>query len=184
MKREEAFEILKKYVKQESLIKHCLAVEAAMKHFAQINGEEVEKWGNIGLLHDVDYELYPEEHCKKCVEILENEGVVKEDIYSVQSHGYGLAQEEVKPEQQMEKILYTVDELTGLITAAALMQPNKTLEELSLKSVKKKWKDKKFAAKVNREVIAQGAQMAGLELDYVLEQTLLALQKEHEVLGL
>lgn len=184
MKREEALEILKKYVKQESLQKHCFAVEAAMKHFAEINKEDVEKWGNIGLLHDVDYELYPEEHCKKCVEILEKEGVQQEDIKSIQSHGYGLAQEEVKPEKQMEKILYTIDELTGLITAAALMQPNKTLEEVSLKSVKKKWKDKKFAAKVNREVIAQGAEMAGLELDYVLEQTLIALQKEHEILGL
>lgn len=184
MERQEAFEILKKYVKQESLIKHALAVEAAMKHFAQLNKEDVEKWQIIGLLHDIDYELYPEEHCIKCVDILKQEGFAEEDINSIRSHGYGLVQTQVKPEKQMEKILYTVDELTGLITAAALMQPNKTLEEVSMKSLKKKWKSKGFAAKVNREIIAQGAEMAGLDLDYVLEQTLIALQKEHESLGL
>ena len=184
MNREDAFEILKKYVKKESLIKHCLAVEATMKHFAQINNEDVEKWQIIGLLHDIDYERYPEEHCTKCVDILKEEGFPEEDINSIRSHGYGIVQTQVKPEKQMEKILYTIDELTGLITAAALMQPNKTLEEVKLKSVKKKFKDKAFAAKVDRELIKKGAEMAGLELDEVIEQTLIALQKEHECLGL
>lgn len=184
MERDQAFGILKQYVTRESLIKHCLAVEAAMKHFAQIYKQDVEKWQVIGLLHDIDYEQYPDQHCIKCKEILEKEGLSKEDIHSIQSHGYGIVQHEIKPEKQMEKILYTVDELTGLITAAAFMQPNKTLEEVNLKSLKKKWKTKGFAAKVDRELIAKGAQMAGLELEEVLSQTLLALQKEHEVLGL
>lgn len=184
MKREEALEIVKKYIKQESLLKHCLAVEAAMKHFAQLNGEEIEKWQIIGLLHDIDYEKYPEEHCKKCVEILRQENVPEDYIVSIQSHGYGLVQNEIPPEKKMEKILYTVDELTGLMTAAALMQPNKTLEEVKLKSIKKKFKDKSFAAKVDREVIRHGAEMLEMDLDDIFEQTLLALQKEHETLGL
>lgn len=184
MEFNEAFDVLKKYVKQESLQKHCLAVAATMKHFAKLNNEDEFRWQTIGLLHDIDYELYPEEHCIKCKEILEKENFDKEFIESVQSHGYGLVQNEIKPESIMEKILYTIDELTGLITAAALMQPNKTLEELKLKSVKKKWKDKKFAAKVDRDLIAKGAENAGLELDYIIEETLIALKEEHECLGL
>lgn len=184
MEFNEAFEILKKYVKQESLQKHCLAVAATMKHFAKLNNEDEKRWQIIGLLHDIDYELYPEEHCIKCKEILEKENFDKDFIYSVQSHGYGIVQNEAEPKLFMEKILYTIDELTGLITAAALMQPNKTLEEVKLKSVKKKWKDRKFAAKVDRDLIAKGAENAGLELDYVIEQTLIALQQEHEYLGL
>ena len=184
MEFEQALEILKKYVKQESLIKHCLAVSVTMKHFAKINGEDENKWRIIGLLHDIDYELYPEEHCIKCKEILKNENIDDQTIKSIQSHGYGIVQDEVKPESQMEKIMYTIDELTGLIIAAALMQPNKTLEELKLKSVKKKWKDKKFAAKVDRELITKGAEMAGLDLEYVIEETLNALKEEHECLGM
>lgn len=184
MEFEEAFEILKKYVKQESLQKHCLAVAATMKHFAKINNEDEKRWQIIGLLHDIDYELYPDEHCIKCNEILKNENFDNDFIKSVQSHGYGIVQNEVKPEKLMEKILYTIDELTGLITATALMQPNKTLEEVKLKSVKKKWKDKKFAAKVNRDLIEKGAEDTGLELDYIIEQTLIALQQEHECLDL
>lgn len=155
MELEKAVEILKKYVKQENLQKHCFAVAATMKHFAKLNQEDEKYWQIVGMLHDIDYELYPEEHCVKCKEILEKEGFDENFIHSVQSHGYGIVQNEIKPELKMEKILFTIDELTGLITATALMQPNKTLEEVKVKSVKKKWKDKKFAAKVNRELIAK-----------------------------
>lgn len=139
--------------------------------------------GIIGLLHDVDYEKYPNEHCYKCVELLKEEGVDDDMIKSIQSHGYGLCCD-VKPELYMEKVLYTIDELTGLVIASALMQPNKTLAEVTMKSLKKKWKSKGFAAGCNRELIAGGAEMLGLELEYVLEQTLIALQGIAPSLGL
>ena len=184
MNIDQAYSILKKYITQESLQKHCIAVSATMNHLAQLNHEDVERWQIVGLLHDIDYEKYPEEHCVKCVEILKSEGVEEDMIHSIQSHGYGLVQNEVEPKLFMEKILYTIDELTGLVIAAALMQPSKKLEDLTLKSLKKKWKSKSFAAKVDRELIAKGAEMAELELDYVLEQTLIALQDAHEELGL
>lgn len=184
MDREKAYQILKKYITSDSLIKHCLAVEVVMKHFAKINEEDINKWGIIGLLHDVDYEKYPEEHCIKCKEILEKENVPEEWILSIQSHGYGLTKSSVKPEKQMEKILYTIDELTGLINAAALMQPNKKVEEVKLSSLKKKFKSSSFAAKISRETIKQGAEMAGLDLDYVMEEALNAMRNEHEILGL
>ena len=139
--------------------------------------------GNVGLLHDVDYDRYPKEHCKKCVEILKQEDVPEEMIHSIQSHGYGICSD-IKPEKYMEKVLYTIDELTGLITAAALMQPDKLLSEVKLASLKKKFKSKGFAAGVNRDLITKGAEELGLELDYIMEQTLIAMQEAHESLGL
>lgn len=183
MKKEEAFKILRKYVTQEHLIKHALSVEAVVKHFANLYGEEEEYWGTIGLLHDIDYEKYPEEHCIKCEEILKQEGFCEEQIKSIKSHGYGICTN-IKPEHKMEKVLYTIDELTGLITASALMQPNKKLEELSLKSLKKKFKNKGFAAKVDRDIILNGAQMLGEDIEYVMEQSLIAMQKVSQELGL
>ena len=183
MNRKDAYEMLQKYVTNKNLIKHGLAVEAAMRHFAEINNEDVEYWGNIGLLHDVDYEKYPEEHCKKCVEILQIENVSEDIIRSIQSHGYGICTD-VKPEKFMEKVLFTIDELTGLIIAVALMKPNKTLAEVDLASVKKKWNKKGFAAGANRESIEKGAAMAELELDYVIEQTIISMQKISGELGL
>ncbi|HBK67737.1 MAG TPA: hydrolase, partial [Firmicutes bacterium] len=149
--RDEALSLLKEYNQDESLIRHALAVEAVMRHFATLFGEDVEKWGIIGLIHDLDYERYPEEHCSKVKEILMEEGWPEEYIHAVQSHGWGLCSE-VEPVHRMEKVLYTIDELTGLITAAALVRPSKSLLDLEVKSVKKKWRDKAFAAGVNREV--------------------------------
>lgn len=137
--REEAFSLLKEYNQDESLIKHALAVEAVMRHFALLFGEEVEKWGIIGLIHDLDYEQYPEEHCVKVKEILTERGWPEEYIHAVQSHGWGICSE-VEPVHRMEKVLYTIDELTGLITAAALVRPSKSLLDLEVKSVKKNGK--------------------------------------------
>lgn len=175
MRREEVLEILKKYTKNKNLIKHGLAVEGVMRQFAKINSEDEEYWGNVGLLHDVDYEMYPDEHCKKCVEILKNENVADDMIRSIQSHGYGICTD-VKPELFMEKVIYTIDELTGLVIATALMKPSKKLDEVDLESVKKKWKSKGFAAGVDRELIQKGADMLGLDLDYIIEQTLIGMK--------
>jgi putative nucleotidyltransferase with HDIG domain len=182
--RNRAFELLKKYNKNESLIKHALSVEAVMLHFADILGEpDREKWGIIGLLHDVDYEMYPEMHCKKARELLEEDNWPEEYIHAIQSHGYGICSD-VEPVHRMEKVLYTIDELTGLITAAALMRPSKSVLDMELKSVKKKFKQKSFAAGVNRDVIEKGAAMLGLELDYIIEETIKGMQTVAEEIGL
>ena len=182
--RKQAFELLTKYNKNESLIKHALAVEAVMLHFAAILHEpDREKWGIIGLVHDIDYEMYPEQHCIKAREILEENNWPEEYIRAVVSHGWGLCCD-VEPVERMEKVLFTIDELTGLITAAALMRPNKSILDMELKSVRKKWKQKSFAAGVNREVIEKGAQMLGMELDYIIEETIKGMQKAAESIGL
>ena len=173
--RAQAWEILQKYVKSESQQKHGMAVEAAMRYFARLNGEDEELWGVTGLLHDVDYELYPEQHCLKAREILEAEGVDEQLIHAVQSHGYEICCD-VEPLTPMEKTLFAVDELTGLITAAALMRPSKSVLDMELKSVKKKFKDKKFAAGCSREVIERGADMLGWSLDELMERTIAAMQ--------
>ena len=137
----------------------------------------------FGLLHDVDYEKYPDEHCKKCVELLQNEGVTEDMIRAIQSHGYGICSD-IKPEKTMEKVLFTIDELTGLVIATALMKPSKTLAEVDLASLKKKWKKKDFAAGVNREIIQKGVDMLEMDLDYVIEQTLIGMQAISAELGL
>ena len=157
MKREEAFEILKKYNKDEFHIRHALTVEGVMRYFAKELNEDVEYWGNVGLLHDVDFELYPEEHCKKCIELLRENNVDESIIHSICSHGYGLCSD-VKPEHIMEKILFATDELTGLIWATAKMRPSKSVMDMELSSLKKKFKDKKFAAGCSRDVIIKGAE--------------------------
>lgn len=159
MNRDEAYAILVKHTSNKNLIKHGLAVEAVMKHFASLNNEDVTYWGNVGLLHDVDYEKYPDEHCKKCAEILKAENVEEDMIKSIQSHGYGICSD-VKPEKTMEKILYTIDELTGLIIAVALMRPNKSLAEVDLEAIKKKWNKKGFASGADRGLIEKGAELA------------------------
>ena len=174
--REKAFEILKKYNEEEFHIRHALTVEGVMKYFAKQYGEDVEYWGNIGLLHDVDFEKYPEEHCKKCVELLSNEGVSRDAINSICSHGYGSCSD-IEPEHMMEKILYATDELTGLIWAAAKMRPSKSTQDLEVSSLKKKFKDKKFAAGCSREVIAKGAEILGWELEELFERTILAMRE-------
>ena len=154
-----------------------------MRHFAQLLGEDPEKWGVIGLCHDLDYEKYPEQHCQMTKVMLEEEGWPKDYIRAIMSHGWKLCTD-VEPVLPMEKVIYTVDELTGLITAAALMRPSKSLADLELKSVKKKWKDKGFAAGVKREVIQEGADMLGMPLDQVIQETILALRKVAPELGL
>ena len=181
--REEALAILKEYNESDSLIKHGLSVGGVMAHFARLLGEDEEKWGAIGILHDVDYEKWPEEHCKKAVELLEGKGVAPAYIHAVVSHGYGLCSD-VEPVEKMEKVLYTIDELTGLITAAALMRPSKSVMDIELKSVKKKYKDKRFAAGVNRQVIEDGAQMLGMPLDEVTTETILGMREVHDQIGL
>lgn len=181
--REYAFELLNKYIKNKNLVKHGLAVEAVMRHFANIYGEDVEKWGVVGLIHDIDYEMYPDEHCMKCAEILRENGISDEYIYSVQSHGYNICSD-VEPTHKMEKVLYTIDELTGLIIAIALMKPNKTLAEVDLESVKKKWKQTKFAAGVRRDLIENGAQLLGEDLDFVITETINGMQSISNELGL
>ena len=177
MKREEAFEILKKYNKDEFHIRHALTVEGVMRYFAKELNEDVEYWGNIGLLHDVDFELYPEEHCKKCIELLRENNVDESIIHSICSHGYGLCTD-AKPEHIMEKILFATDELTGLIWATAKMRPSKSVMDMELSSLKKKFKDKKFAAGCSRDVIIKGAEQLGWDLDTLLEKTILAMRED------
>ncbi len=181
--RAQAWEILQKYVKSESQQKHGMAVEAAMRYFARLNGEDEELWGVTGLLHDVDYELYPEQHCLKAREILEAEGVDEQLIHAVQSHGYEICCD-VEPLTPMEKTLFAVDELTGLITAAALMRPSKSVLDMELKSVKKKFKDKHFAAGCDREVIRRGAERMGVDLDTLIWNTVLGMREAADALGL
>jgi len=181
--REEAFALLTKYNETESLVKHALAVEAVMRHFAEIHNEDVEKWGIIGLLHDLDYEKYPEEHCVMTRKIMEEDKWPEDYIRSIESHAWGM-RTDVKPEHIMEKVLYATDELTGLINATALMRPSKSILDLEVKSVKKKWKNKKFAAGANREVILNGVEMLGAELDYIILETINGMKKVAEEIGL
>lgn len=179
MKREEALEILKKYNKEEFHIRHALTVEGVMRYFAKELGEDEDYWGIVGLLHDIDFELYPEEHCKKCVELLKENNVEESIIKSICSHGYGICSD-IKPEHIMEKILFATDELTGLIWATAKMRPSKSVQDMELSSIKKKFKDKKFAAGCSRETIKQGAEMLGWELDELLEKTIIAMREDEE----
>ena len=181
--RNTAFELLEKYNRNESLIRHALAVEAVMRHFAEIFGEDPEKWGIIGLVHDIDYEMYPDQHCKKAAEILKENNWPEEYIHAVVSHGWGLCTD-VEPVEKMEKVLYTVDELTGLISATALMRPSKSILDTEVKSVKKKWKQKSFAQGVNREVIEKGAEMLGLDLDFIIDETIKGMRKVADSIGL
>ncbi|NLM49507.1 MAG: HDIG domain-containing protein [Clostridiaceae bacterium] len=172
-----AYQVLNEYIKGEYLLKHSKAVSACMEHFASLLGEDVEKWGIIGLLHDIDYELYPNEHCKKAREILEKHDFPEEYIHAVQSHGYDIVID-IKPEHIMEKVLYTIDELTGIIFAAILMRPSKSILDLETKSVKKKYKSPSFAAGCNREVIEKGLNMLSWDLDYVITQTIEGMKKK------
>lgn len=181
--RSDALELLKKYNKSESLIKHALAVEAVMRHFAGLYGEDPEKWGIIGLIHDLDYEKYADQHCKMTEKILESEGWPKDYINSALSHAWGICSD-VEPSHIMEKILYTIDELTGLIVACVLVRPSRSILDLQLKSVKKKWNVKHFAAGANREVIEKGARMLNKDLDFVIRETIAGMQKIADQLGL
>jgi len=181
--REEAYQLLTEYNKGDSLIKHALAVEGVMRYFARKRGEDEEKWGVIGLVHDLDYEKFPEEHCKKSEEILKEKGWPEEYIRAVVSHGWGLCSD-VEPQTELEKVLYTIDELTGLVVTTALVRPSKSVMDVKVKSVKKKWKDKRFAAGVDRSIIEKGAQMLGMELSDVMADTIAGMQEVAEEIGL
>jgi predicted hydrolase (HD superfamily) len=181
--RQEAWELLTRYTKTPSLQKHALAVEAVMKHFAKLNNEDVEKWGVVGLLHDLDYEQFLEEHCHKVVEIMQEKGIDDFYIHAVCSHGYGICSD-VKPEHIMEKVLFTIDELTGLINALCLMRPSKSVLDLEVKSVKKKFKDKSIASGVNRQIVKDGCEMLGMSLDEVIKETIEGMKTEAEAIGL
>ncbi len=181
--REEALALLQEYNKSDSLVKHGLAVEGVMKHFAELLNEDVEYWGVVGLLHDLDYEQYPEEHCVKVVEILKERGISDDVIRSIVSHGYGICSD-VKPEHIMEKVLYTIDELTGLINASVLMRPSKDIKELEFKSLNKKFKTASFASGVDREVILKGCELLDMEFKYVAEETVKGMVKVAKDLGL
>ena len=175
--RDEAFKLLKKYNKDPFHIQHALTVEAVMKWYANElgYGDDAEYWGIVGLLHDIDFELYPEEHCERAPELLRNGGAEEDLVHAVVSHGYGI-RVDVAPEHEMEKVLFAADELTGLIWAAAKMRPSKSTKDMELSSLKKKFKDKKFAAGCSRDVIRRGAEQLGWELDKLMEQTILAMR--------
>ncbi len=175
--REEAYTLLHKYNKEAFHIQHALTVEGVLRWFAKDlgYGEEEEYWAITGLLHDIDFELYPEEHCKKAPELLKEGGVGEDMIYSICSHGYEICCD-VEPKHEMEKVLFAADELTGLIWSAALMRPSKSVMDMELKSLKKKFKDKRFAAGCSRDVIKTGADRLGWELDVLMEKTMDAMR--------
>lgn len=175
MERERALNLLLKYNKEKFHIQHALTVEAIMQWYAAELGYDSNYWGVIGLLHDLDFEQYPQEHCTKVVDILKAEGYNNDVIRSICSHGYNIVVD-IEPEHEMEKVLYAVDELSGLIGAAALMRPSKSVSDMELKSVKKKFKDKAFAAGCSRDVITRGAEMLGWELDKLFSMTLEAMR--------
>jgi putative nucleotidyltransferase with HDIG domain len=181
--REEALALLRQYNKNESLIKHAMAVEGVMRYIARKRGEDEEKWGVIGLIHDLDYEQFPEQHCKKTEEILKENDWPEEYIHAVVSHGWGICSD-IKPESDMEKVLYAIDELTGLVVTSALVRPSKSVMDMKTKSVKKKWKQKQFAAGVDRSIIEKGAEMLGVELSELITDTIMGMREVAEEIGL
>jgi putative nucleotidyltransferase with HDIG domain len=181
--REEAYALLTEYTKSDRLIKHALAVEAVMRHMARQLGHDEEKWGIIGLVHDLDYDRYPEEHCRKTEEILRAHDWPEEYIRAVLSHAWGICTD-VEPVHEMEKVLYAIDELTGLVIAVALVRPSRSLADLTAKSVRKKWKDRSFAAGADRQVIEKGAERLGVELSDLIDETIAGLRGVATELGL
>ena len=182
--RQQAYELLTKYNHEPFHIQHALTVEGVMRWYANElgHGDEADFWAIVGLLHDIDFELYPEQHCIKAPELLREGGVSEEMIHAIVSHGYGLCVD-VKPELEMEKVLFAADELTGLIGAAARMRPSKSVSDMELSSLKKKFKDKKFAAGCSRDVIRQGAELLGWELDTLLERTIQAMRVDEAAIA-
>lgn len=181
--REKSLELFKKYNSSESLLKHALSVEAVMRYMARKAGEDEERWGVIGLIHDLDYEMYPEQHCKMTEIILKENGWPEDYIRAVLSHGWGLASD-IEPLSRLEKTIYAIDELTGLVTTSALVRPTKSVLDMEARSVKKKWNDKKFAAGVNRSVIEKGAAMLGVSLDDLIEDCIMGMREVAEEIGL
>jgi len=181
--RDEAFQLLKKYNTSESLIKHGLAVEGVMRYLARKRNGDVEQWGIIGLIHDLDYEQYPEQHCIKTEAILRDNGWPEDYIRAVVSHGWGICTD-VEPQSEMEKVLFAIDELTGLVTTTALVRPSKSVLDMKPKSVKKKWKDKRFAAGVDRSIIEKGAEMLDIDVSELILDTIMGMREVAEEIGL
>ncbi len=181
--RDEALELFKEYNKSDSLLKHALSVEAVMRYLAEKHGEDPDEWGVVGLVHDIDYEMFPNEHCKKSNEILSRNSWPEHYIRAVASHGWGICSD-VEPVSLMEKYLYTIDELTGLVATTAMVRPSKSILDTEVKSVKKKWKDKRFAAGVDRSLIEKGAEILGLETSEVIDLTIKGMRRVAEEIGL
>jgi putative nucleotidyltransferase with HDIG domain len=181
--REDAYRLLTEYNQNDSLIKHALAVEGVMRYFARKRGEDEEKWGVIGLIHDLDYEKFPNEHCKRTGEILRSHGWPEEYVRAAVSHGWGICSD-VEPQTELEKVLYAIDELTGLVTTTALVRPSRSLLDTTAKSVQKKWKDRRFAAGVDRSIIEKGAQMLGIDLTTLITDTIMGMREVAEDIGL
>ncbi len=181
--RIDALELLKKYNTKESLIRHALSVESVMGHFAEKFNEDREKWEIIGLVHDLDYGMFPDQHCIKCVELFEAHNWPQDYIRAVVSHGWGICSD-VKPETRLEKTLYAIDELTGLVASAALVRPSKSILDIKAKSVRKKFKDKRFAAAVDRQVILKGADFLDMELSELITEVILGMRPVAEEIGL
>jgi len=180
---DEALSLFKEFNQSESLLKHAYCVEGVMRYMARKAGEDEEKWGIVGLMHDLDYERFPEQHCRKAQEILEERGWPEEYIRAIVSHGWGICSD-VEPQSKMEKTLYAVDELTGLIIAVALVRPSRSVADLEAKSVMKKWKDKAFAAGVNRSVIEKGTAMLGVELTELVTDVIMGMRQVADRIGL
>jgi predicted hydrolase (HD superfamily) len=181
--REEALALLREYNKSDSLLKHAFAVEGVMRSVARKRGENEDKWGIIGLIHDLDYEKFADQHCTKTREILQEHNWPEEYIRAAVSHGWGICSD-VEPQSVLEKTLYAIDELTGLVTASVLVRPSKSVMDLTVKSVKKKWKSPAFAAGVDRSIIEKGAEMLGVEVGELIEDTIKGMQEVAEVIGL
>jgi len=184
MKQSEALGVLGKYIKSPNLVKHGITVSAVMRHFAKLEGENEEFWAVAGLLHDIDWEMYPDEHCVKSREILKKEGLCDKTVRAAVSHGFDICQSDIEPLSYMENVLYTTDELTGLIIACALVKPERRLETVDLDTVQRKWGKKEFARGANREVIEKGAKRMNKPLDYVIEETLTAMKSIAGEIGL
>jgi len=181
--RDDAWELFRKYNQSTSLTKHALAVEGVMRYMARKYNEDEEKWGIIGLIHDLDYEKYPDQHCKKTEEILKENNWPEEYIRAVMSHGYGIVTD-TEPESLMEKVLFAVDELTGLVVTSALVRPSKSVLDMKAKSVRKKWNDKRFAAGVDRSIIEKGAEMMNIELSELITDTIMGMREVADEIGL
>ena len=181
--REEAFALVRQYITAENLMAHVLAVEGVMRYMARKLGEDEDKWGIIGLVHDIDYEKYPELHCRKSPEILRQAGFPEEYIHAVVSHGWQICSE-VEPTERMEKVLYGIDELTGLVVATALMRPSRSVMDMEAKSVLKKWKNERFAAGVKRPVIEKGASMLGVGLEELITDTIMGMREVAKEIGM
>ncbi len=181
--REEALELLHHYNESDSLRKHAYAVEGVMRHIARKRGDNEDKWGIIGLIHDLDYEKFPNQHCSKTKEILAEQVWPEEYIRAAISHGWGICSD-VAPQTELEKVLYAIDELTGLVVTTALVRPSKSVMDLNVKSVKKKWNDKRFAAGVDRAIIEKGAEMLQVGVDELIEDTIKGMQEVAEAIGL